>query len=151
MIRPPYGVDISRHRYTAGTGRYRLVQVSLFTREAGTDRATNFGSLNCYLRDPETGTLYGAVDVSYGTGEYTEDQCQIDLVIRDWEAVKRCGLHKPTRFALDTGNRKNLIWCEEYFVPPEYVEETGLLIGRLGEMEVDQMRLSLIRRGLFAA
>lgn len=101
--------------------------------------------------NPETGTLYGAVDVSYGTGEYTEDQCQIDLVIRDWEAVKRCGLHKPTRFALDTGNRKNLIWCEEYFVPPEYVEETGLLIGRLGEMEVDQMRLSLIRRGLFAA
>lgn len=30
--------------------------------------------------NPETGTLYGSVEVSYGTGEYTEDQCQVDLI-----------------------------------------------------------------------
>lgn len=100
------------------------------------------------LENPETGTLYGAVEVSYGTGEYTEEHRQIDLVISDKEAVRRCGLHKPTRFALDTGNRKNLIWCEEYFVPPEYVRNTDLLIGRLGDAEIAQMRRSLTRRGL---
>lgn len=106
---------------------------------------------NAVYENPETGTLYGSVEVSYGTGEFTEEQEKIDLVIKNWDAVKRCGLHKPTRFSLDPANRKNLIWCEEFFVPSDYLRDAQVHIGRLGEAETAQMRERLIRRGLLAA
>jgi hypothetical protein len=100
------------------------------------------------FENPETGTLYGAVEVSYGSGEFTQQQCLDDLVIRDRDAVRRCGLHKPTRFALDPRNRKNFIWCEEFFVPNDYIKDAEIVAGRLSEDEIAQMRERMIRRGL---
>lgn len=100
--------------------------------------------------DSETGVTFGSLEVSYGKGVFTDAQSEMDLVIKDKEAVARCGLHKRTRFALDRGNRKHLLWCREFFIPPDYLRERGLRIGRLGEAEIAQMRQCLIRRGLLA-
>ncbi|MGD9913864.1 MAG: hypothetical protein AB7S80_07270 [Rhizobiaceae bacterium] len=100
------------------------------------------------LENPETGNLYGAVEVSYGTGTFVAAECPDDLLITSREAYQRMGLHKPTRIALDPANRKNLIWCEEYFVPQNYVRDSGVIAGRLGPDEIEQMRECLKRRGL---
>ena len=41
------------------------------------------------------------------------------------------GLHKPTCFSLAPDNRKHLLWCREFFVPPEYRRSLGITIGHL--------------------
>lgn len=103
---------------------------------------------NAYVREnPETGTLYGSVEVSYGTGN-TNSHADVDLILKDWPVIKQCGLHKPTRFALDLGHKKHLFWCEEYFVPPDYLRDANVQIGRLGPDQIEQMRNCLIKRGL---
>jgi hypothetical protein len=100
------------------------------------------------LENPETGTQYGIVEVSYGTGTFDEAKSQLDLVIKDRKAFKRCGLHKPTKFALDLRNRKTLIWCEEFFLPENYIRDSQVMVGRLGEAEIIQMKAKLKARGL---
>lgn len=99
--------------------------------------------------DPTTRRIFGSLVVSYGTGEFNADH-RDDLIIRDMQRAKSLGLHKATRFSLDPRNRKHLLWCREYFVSPRYVRAQGLLVGRLGEPELVQMRECLIRRGLLS-
>ncbi len=96
--------------------------------------------------DRKTGVQFGAVMVSYGTGNFDESHEGLDLIIKDWTRVKAVGLHKPTRFALDGGNTKNLIWCEEYFVPPDYTAGRGIHVGRLNTEEFEEAKACLERR-----
>jgi|SRR5215471_18991554 len=93
-------------------------------------------------------TRYGAVVISYASGQGIDDASRlVDLCIEKSEEVKAAGLHKPTRFSLSLRDRKLLPWCEEYFVPPEYVKGTGLILGKLNDQQRMQMRSCLIRRG----
>lgn len=102
-------------------------------------------------KDESTGVKFGAVQVSYGTGNFTEKQKIEDLIIEEWNDVRRCGLHKPTRFSLDPSNKKNLIWCSEYFVGQKYARSKGIYVGRLGLTEREQLRQKLIGRGLISS
>ena len=67
--------------------------------------------------DPETRTVFGSVMVSYGTGAEHPGPAD-DLIIASVKRARELGLHKPTRFSLSPTDKKNLLWCEEYFVAP---------------------------------
>jgi hypothetical protein len=96
---------------------------------------------------------YGAVVISYATGQGLDGKPiddaarEIDLCIEKPEEVKAAGLHKATRFSLNLADRKLLPWCEEYFVPPEYVKGAGLVLGRLTDQHRAKMLECMKRRG----
>lgn len=96
----------------------------------------------------DTGIQYGSVSVSYSTGEFDSSHVGMDLIIRDRSRIIALGLHKPTRFALDTRNRLTLIWCKEFFAPSPYVVNRGIIAGRLNDDERASARACLARRGL---
>ena len=98
------------------------------------------------LEEGKTGIQYGAITISYGTGEYGERHIGWDLIIGPHARAKALGLHKTTRIALDSWNRKTLIWCSEFFVPPDYMAKNQITIGRLEEPEIEQMRRCLAAR-----
>ena len=100
------------------------------------------------LEDTVTGRQYGALTVSYGTGTIEPQHIGFDLIIGPHTRAIELGLHKMTRFALDLRNRKTLIWCSEYFVPNDYLSVRSIHIGKLGDMEVDQLRRCLRARGM---
>lgn len=100
------------------------------------------------VHEDEAGTVYGSVIVSYTTGEFTPAHLPYDLVVTDAGRVRALGLHKPTRFSLDPSDRKNLLWCKEYFIGQQYARERKIHVGSLGEAELDRMTQCLIRRGL---
>jgi hypothetical protein len=97
-------------------------------------------------QDLHTETTFGSLIISYGTGEFDERHFDLDLVISDMRRARELGLHKPTRFSLDPADRKHLLWCEEFFIAPDYVRERGLVVGRLGEPELQRMKECLARR-----
>ena len=99
------------------------------------------------LAEDASGLTYGSVMVSYGTGETDARPGVPCFVIRSWARARQIGLHKPTLFALDPGNTKNLLWCEEYFVPQGYVAASGIRIGRLSEEEFAEAQACLAQRG----
>lgn len=97
--------------------------------------------------DSQTGEAFGSLIISYATGNLSGDH-ERDLVVASMERARELGLHKPTRFSLDPSDRKHLLWCEEYFVSPDYVRRQGLVLGSLGEQEIGLLRQCLIKRGL---
>lgn len=101
------------------------------------------------LEDDE-GTRYGAVTVSYGGDSKGEkpDASTKDLIIDDWGTVKKIGLHKPTRFSADPNGRPEFIWGPEYFVPPEYLRYSKIVIGRLDDAMVERLKGCLKARGV---
>jgi hypothetical protein len=91
---------------------------------------------------------YGAVLISYASGEGIDDKSRsIDLCIEDRREFEAAGLHKPTRFSLSLADRKLLPWCEEYFVPPQYVKNAGLVLGKLTAAQRERLRDGLKKRG----
>src|SRR6266568_3965488 len=56
---------------------------------------------------------------AYG-GDFEPHHVRQNLLITSKD-FRSLGLHKPTLFRLDLGNRKRLPWCEEYFVTQGYV------------------------------
>jgi hypothetical protein len=99
------------------------------------------------LEDQRTKTRYGALIISYATGQLEKgERGAIDLIIDDWAEVKAAGLHKPTRFSLDPRDRKQLPWCEEYFVAPEYVRAQNVVAGALSASQIDRLRACLAKR-----
>jgi hypothetical protein len=100
------------------------------------------------IMEQEDGTRYGAAVISYASGEgIDETSRRIDLCIETRQAFQAAGLHKPTRFSLNLADRKFLPWCREYFVPPEYVKNAGLILGRLTEAQKEALRERLTARG----
>jgi hypothetical protein len=94
----------------------------------------------------ELSSKRAALLVAYGTGNLLDGSN--DLIIDDWGEVHALGLHKPTRFALSPEKRMLLPWCVEYFVPPSYVAETGLVAGALTDKQIARLTQSLDARGL---
>jgi len=93
-------------------------------------------------------TKYGAVLISYASGQGIDDVSRsCDLCIEDDKEIRAAGLHKPTRFSLSLGDKKLLPWCEEYFLPPEYVKGAGLTLGKLTTAQRERLRECLKRRG----
>jgi hypothetical protein len=101
------------------------------------------------LEHTPTKAHYGAVIVSYGTGEFDKAaRADWDLIIDDWSELKAAGLHKPTMFSLDPGFRRRLPWSKEYFLSPDYLRSVGVVLGRLSAEQISRLRGSLQRRGL---
>lgn len=98
------------------------------------------------FEDGSTGTQYGAVTVSYGTGNYDAHHIGVDLIIGPTLRARALGLHKTTRIDLSPWNKKMLIWCREFFVPPDYMAKANITIGRLEEPEIEQMKRCLVAR-----
>jgi hypothetical protein len=97
------------------------------------------------------GQEYGALLVSYASGEGIDDASRrVDLVIESRLEITSAGLHKPTRFSLNPADRKLLPWCEEYFVAPEYVQNTHIVAGKLTDAQLQRMRECLTQRGLLS-
>jgi hypothetical protein len=94
------------------------------------------------LMEHADGFQFGDLIVSYATGEFTDEHAEKDLIIRAWE-FRDLGLHKPTRFSMNPSDRKRLPWCEEYFVPPEYVLNAGIVIGKLTPAQIARKRVCL--------
>lgn len=86
----------------------------------------------CPMRDDRDGSEFYAVTAQYGTDreKVPQEEWTNNLVI-DENEFRAIGLHKPTVFKFDLGNRKRLPWCEEYFVPQGYVRSQGIIAGSL--------------------
>lgn len=82
----------------------------------------------------KTNTRFGSVLVCYGT-DLQKIGKRPHFPIKTKAPAIEIGLHKPTAFGLDGGNVKRLIWCSEFFVPPDYMRNQGLAIGQLNEAE----------------
>jgi hypothetical protein len=82
---------------------------------------------------------YSVLTVVYGTGKENcnQDDLVNNLVIERHE-FRALGLHKPTVFKFDLGNRKRLPWCGKYFVPQEYVLSENIIAGTLNLAQKDR-------------
>jgi hypothetical protein len=97
------------------------------------------------------GTRYGALLVAYGTGQgINAAATRVDLCIYRPDEVKAAGLHKATRFSLSPRDQKLLPWCQEHFLPPEYVRNLGIVLGRLSDSQRTRLTDCLRERGLMS-
>ena len=88
--------------------------------------------LETSIHEIDDGSRFAAVSVCYGTGNI-EGVRAGDFVIATRGEAEALGLHKPTRF--DVRHPKRLIWCEDYFLAPDYLRARNLTIGRLTEAQ----------------
>lgn len=88
-----------------------------------------------HIYDP-TGEMFADVTVAYGTGAENIETPDVhrDFVVTERE-FRALGLHKPTIFQLDLGNRKRLPWGEKYFVPNSYVAQQNIICGKLSDSQ----------------
>lgn len=96
--------------------------------------------LQTKVHQHDTGALFGSVWVSYGT-DLDKVKGRPHLPIEPMWRARQMGLHKPTGFCFDNASVKNLLWCPDYFVPPDYVASCSIIIGRLEETERDRARV----------
>lgn len=89
--------------------------------------------------DPQTNTRFGSVLVCYGTDLQKIGNRRHFPIATKARAIE-IGLHKPTAFGLDGGSVKRLIWCSEFFVPPDYIRSQRLAIGQLNDAERASVR-----------
>jgi hypothetical protein len=90
----------------------------------------------------EDGVEFGVVAVSYGSGEWTEEQQKRDLMIEKHE-YRRLGLVKPTRFSMD--RIEEFIWGTKWFPPHPYILNRGVYIGCLKEPQIKRLKECLKR------
>jgi hypothetical protein len=97
----------------------------------------------------EDETEWAAVTVAYGTGadNVPQDRRANHLLIGATEC-RALGLHKPTVFKLDPGNRQRLPWAEEYFVTQGYMRSQNLIAGSLTNAQKEIVLTALKARGL---
>lgn len=95
------------------------------------------------------GTEWAAITTCYGTdaAKVSENDLPSNLLIPAAE-FRALGLHKPTVFKLDLRNRNRLPWAEEYFVPPEYVRNRGIIAGSLNMAQQESVLAGLKARNL---
>src|SRR5947208_9171983 len=89
---------------------------------------------------------YAAVTAQYG-GDFQNHHLPQNLLIESSE-YRALGLHKPTLFRLDLGNRLRLPWCEEYFVSQSYIRSQGIIAGSLDPAQQLRLHECLKLRGL---
>jgi hypothetical protein len=97
----------------------------------------------------QTGEIFADLTVAYGTGaeNIIVPDAYRDLMIMDRD-FRSVGLHKPTIFQLDLGNRKRLPWSEKYFVTNEYVAQQKIICGKLSQAMIQTVLGCFIVRGL---
>jgi hypothetical protein len=93
--------------------------------------------------------LFADITVAYGTGaeNIIRPDGSRDLIIDALE-FQSLGLHKPTVFQIDPGNRKRLPWCKEYFVASDYVLGVSLVLGKLAGHQQTRLLKCFVNRGL---
>jgi len=99
-----------------------------------------------FIHQP-TATEYDDLIIQYGTGSFEDVDLTANLCIGKAEC-KALGLHKPTLFKIDVGNRRRLPWCTEYFVPQEYVRDQNVVAGSLNPGQWLRLRSCFDQRGL---
>lgn len=99
-----------------------------------------------FVHEP-TETEFDDLIIQYGTGTFSDDDLPRNLCIGKNEC-KAVGLHKPTLFKMDLGNRRRLPWCAEYFVPQEYVRDQNIVAGSLDPGQWLRLRSCFDQRGL---
>lgn len=94
-------------------------------------------------------TEWAAITAAYGTGadKVPKDRRINHLVIGETE-FRALGLHKPTVFKLDAGNRQRLPWAEEYFVSQPYLRSQNIVAGCLTKAQQEKVLACLKARGL---
>jgi hypothetical protein len=88
----------------------------------------------------------GILVVQYG-GDFTLKDVPNNLHVAADE-FRGLGLHKPTVFRMDLGNRARLVWCEEYFVPQGYLKQQKIVAGHLNADQEARAIACLKARGL---
>jgi hypothetical protein len=100
------------------------------------------------LREFVDGEQFGMVLASYASGEGIDDiSRQRDLII-ELNECRGAGLHKPTRFSLNPRDRRWMPWAEDYFLPQEYVRNSGIIAGSLNAAQRKRLEAALKHRGL---
>ncbi len=83
---------------------------------------------------------YAAITAAYGTGSENVDARDLaEHLFIPLHRAEQFGLNKGTVFKLDLGNRKQLPWAEEYFVPQGYVQAKGIIAGALEDMQKEKV------------
>lgn len=62
---------------------------------------------------------HAIIHATYGTTTLKPLRAFLDLVIDDPKELAAIGLRHPTRFDLAESNKLELVWCEEFFSPPQ--------------------------------
>lgn len=99
------------------------------------------------FEDERTNSQYGALLISYMTGELDkEGRGKTDFLLEDRADWKAAGLHKPTRLSLEPRDRKQLPWCAEYFAPQPYLKNGAIVMGRLTDAQLARFKEALANR-----
>lgn len=100
-----------------------------------------------YFYEP-TKETFANVTVAYGTGaeNISKPDRHRDLIIES--GFRDFGLHKPTIFQLDVGNRKRLPWGEKYFVSNDYVANQNIICGKLSDPLIRYFKTCYNIRGM---
>jgi hypothetical protein len=98
--------------------------------------------------DPDTGEEFGLLGFSYITSQFDRERLNpLDLYIVDWDEIRTVGLHKQSRLSLHPADLREAAWCKEYFVPPPYIVNRGIRVGRLTPGHIAQLKACLLKRG----
>lgn len=89
--------------------------------------------------DNRTGRRFGSLWVSYGT-DLRKVRDKRHFAVSTMAHARQIGLHKPTAFCFTGGNMKHLVWCAEYFIPPDYLHCRAIIMGRLSDEDREEVR-----------
>ncbi|HUI13877.1 MAG TPA: hypothetical protein VL048_10470 [Xanthobacteraceae bacterium] len=105
--------------------------------------------LDSRLMEDADGNEWAAITAAYGTGadNIRKFDSTKHLLISNGE-FRALGLHKPTIFQLDLGNRRPMPWAEEYFVTQGYVRNQRLICGSLNEDQQKRFQECFTKQGL---
>jgi hypothetical protein len=93
--------------------------------------------LNARTQLDEEDIEYGVVVLSYGSGEWTEEQKQRDFIVERHE-YRSVGLHKPTRFSME--RVEEFIWGNKWFPPHPYILNRGVHFGCLRASQIVRLK-----------
>jgi hypothetical protein len=92
------------------------------------------------------GKEFATVAVQYG-GDFETKHIPGNFLVSETE-FRTLGLHKPTLFRMDLGNRAECMWAQEYFQPQPYVVGRGILAGSLSADQQKRVISCLTAKGL---
>jgi hypothetical protein len=94
----------------------------------------------------QPGVQFASITAQYG-GTYEAHDLPNNLLIGANEFAE-LGLHKPTLFRMDLGNRRRLPFAPKYFLPQSYVKASNLIAGSLTETQITRAKECFAARGL---
>lgn len=92
---------------------------------------------------------WAQITVAYGTAaDNVPEEKRANHLLIGQNEFPALGLHKPTIFKLDPGNRQRLPWAEEYFITQRYVRSQKLISGSLTTPQRAAVLTAFKARGL---